>query len=321
MNASRKLMTRAMVGAFAVGLCMLSAGSICQARAAAPFDGPSTVDSNDGNSTAAVNSPEPTTTAVATTAVATTNSGDASSAASASALPPALPPQAAPDSDAGWHLALSPYAWLPGMNGTAGKSGYYAGVHISPADFFRAANVGILALADIRYNRIVMPIDFLWAKLSDNRGIPLNEPGITSVGVKLNEDIFTPKIGYRLIDNKRIKVDGLAGFRYWHMGTTFTLTPPLANGLYRQLNWVDGVAGARITAPLTPKVEVTIAGDAGAGGANLDYQVLGAIGYKLKKATLQIGWRYIHVNYRPDTSFVMDVNMTGLIAGVTIPLK
>ncbi len=66
---------------------------------------------------------------------------------------------------------------------------------------------------------------------------------------------------------------------------------------------------------------LTIAGDAGGGGANLDYQVAGLIGYKLKRVILQAGWRYLHVNYRPSSSFVLDVNETGLLLGVTIPIK
>jgi hypothetical protein len=41
---------------------------------------------------------------------------------------------------------------------------------------------------------------------------------------------------------------------------------------------------------LSPKLVLTIAGDAG-GGANSDYQVAGLIGWKLKKFILQGGWR------------------------------
>ena len=74
---------------------------------------------------------------------------------------------------------------------------------------------------------------------------------------------------------------------------------------------------------LSPKLVFTILGDAGGGGANSDYQVAGLLGWKFKKLTLQGGWRYLSVNYRPSgsASFIYDMATSGLIFGVTIPLK
>jgi hypothetical protein len=54
----------------------------------------------------------------------------------------------------------------------------------------------------------------------------------TSAKVKVNQDMLTQKIGYRAIDNAKIKVDGLVGFRYFHMGSTVTLQPQIGNGFY-----------------------------------------------------------------------------------------
>jgi len=71
---------------------------------------------------------------------------------------------------------------------------------------------------------------------------------------------------------------------------------------------------------LSPKLVVAILGDAG-GGANSDYQIAGFLGYKLKKVTLQAGWRYLPTNYRPRGGFVYDMTTSGLLPGVTIPLK
>jgi hypothetical protein len=107
------------------------------------------------------------------------------------------------------------------------------------------------------------------------------------------------------------------------MGTTLTLQPQVANGFYESANWVDVVAGARFQATLSKKVVLTVLGDAGGGGANSDYQIAGLLGWKCKKLTLQGGWRYLSVNYRPSgrASFIYDVATSGLIFGVTIPLK
>jgi hypothetical protein len=74
----------------------------------------------------------------------------------------------------------------------------------------------------------------------------------------------------------------------------------------------------RILAALSPKVIVTVLGDAGAGGANLDYQVGGALGYKLKpNIILQGGCRYLNVDYRPSSGFVYDTATSGVLIGAT----
>jgi hypothetical protein len=87
-------------------------------------------------------------------------------------------------------------------------------------------------------------------------------------------------------------------------------------------NWVDVVAGARFMVPLSPKASVMIVGDAGGGGANVDYQVAGALGYKVKpNIILQLGWRYLDVNYRPSSTFIYDGVTSGILLGATFNLK
>ena len=296
MNSSRKVTATAILATWALSLCLLGGARVCRAQATDLPNGEYQRGPNDLNSTAVANAPEP-------------------SAASQAK------PSAQTSSDTGWHVAISPYLWLSGVNGTVGARGHETSVHASVGDVLSNFDIGILAAADIRYNRIVMPVDFMWMKLSDLKGLPFEE-GTTSVKAKLNEDILTPKIGYRVIDKEKFKVDGLVGFRYWHLGTTLTLqSNTTSDSFYQAQNWVDAVGGARIQVMLTPKVLVTILGDAGGGGANSDYQVAGLFGFKLKKVVLQAGWRYLHVNYRPSSGFVDDVGMSGFIMGVTIPLK
>ena len=83
------------------------------------------------------------------------------------------------------------------------------------------------------------------------------------------------------------------------------------------------MAGGRFQAFLTPKVLLTIGGDAGGGesGTRLDYQVVGLLGYKLKRVTLQGGWRYLVIHKRPTGQAFVDMAMTGVVLGAAIPLK
>ena len=46
------------------------------------------------------------------------------------------------------------------------------------------------------------------------------------------------------------------------------------------------------------------------------------MGYKLKPSViLQVGWRYLDVNYGPPSTFVYDTITSGLVLGATLNLK
>ena len=204
------------------------------------------------------------------------------------------------------------------MHGSVGALGHNASVHESFSDVFHVLK-GIIPIAvEADKGRFVMPIDFLWMKLGINNGIPENDFGQTSINTHLTESIFTPKLGYRLYDGEHLKVDALGGIRYWYLGLNNALVPSgLSNS--RSANWVDGLGGARFILPMGEKAAITVAGDAGAGGANLDYQVLGLLNYNFTpKWGMAVGWRYLDVDYRPSNhQFVFDTVMNGPIAGFT----
>jgi hypothetical protein len=74
---------------------------------------------------------------------------------------------------------------------------------------------------------------------------------------------------------------------------------------------------------LSPKAEVAIAGDVGGWGteAQLDYQIVGMLGYRIKpNLALQVGYRYVDVNYR-SAGTIVDIATDGALIGVSIKLK
>jgi hypothetical protein len=183
-------------------------------------------------------------------------------------------------------------------------------------------NIGLMGAVEVRYNRVIIPVDFLWIKLSDDKALPI-EVVAASIKAKMTESIFTPKIGYRIADTKRWKVDAVFGVRYWHLTTDLTLQPTqIGNGVSRSADWVDAVAGGKFQFAVTPKFVVTVLGDAGGASARSDYQVSGLLGYKVgRKCTLQAGYRYLVVNYRPTGGFIYSTATSGLLLGATINVK
>ena len=92
---------------------------------------------------------------------------------------------------------------------------------------------------------------------------------------------------------------------------------PSGIGNSRSANWVDGLGGARFIVPFSEKASIMISGDAGAGGANLDYQVLGLLNFKFTEHLgIGLGWRYLYVDYRPSNhQFVFNTATSGALAG------
>jgi hypothetical protein len=248
-----------------------------------------------------------------------TASSDPTSAAS-DGLPDA-PSSHSAAADDSWRFLISIYGWFPGMHGTVGVLGHDAGVHMPFSDLFHYLK-GVIPIAfEADKGRFVMPLDFFWVKLGDNKGIPFNELGQTSVDAHITESIFTPKVGYRIIDGEHMKVDALVGLRYWHLSQSLTLVPSQVSRS-QSANWVDGLGGGRFIFPLGEKAAVTIAGDAGGGGASSDYQVVGLFTYKFtQKLGLGLGWRYLDVNYfNGNKGFLFDAAMTGALAGLYVDL-
>jgi hypothetical protein len=110
--------------------------------------------------------------------------------------PSAAPPLPDPpkSSNEGWHFGIAPYLWFAGAHGTVGALGHEGSVHASFRDIFSHFNIGLMFALEPRYNRIVMPFDFMWMKLSDDKALPF-EVGPTSVKAKINEIMLTQKVG------------------------------------------------------------------------------------------------------------------------------
>jgi hypothetical protein len=231
---------------------------------------------------------------------------------------------AAAASEDGWHVVLSPYLWFPGVHGTIGARDVVASIHASAADLLSHFRFGLAGAADLSYKRLLAPIDVMWVRLGDDKALPGLGLGAITANVKASEFILTPKIGFRVVKTEKLTIDALTGFRTWHLGQNLQFSPSrLGLQFQGSQNWVDPLVGGRIQVALTPKMEVTIAGDVGGWGAGsqLDYQVVGLVGYKIKpKWTLQAGYRYLDVNYRSGGG-VFDVAVSGVLFGVSINVK
>ena len=222
-----------------------------------------------------------------------------------------------------WHVSVSPYLWLPGLHGIAGVDNRTVSVHASPGDLLSNFRFGLMGTVDASRKRFVAPIDIVWARLGDENALPPTNLGVTTAEFKANLFILTPKLGYRMVDQAKIKIDALTGFRYWYLGETLEFTPSTRNlNFHRSQNWVDPLVGGRIELSLSPKLAVHILGDVGGWGvgSQLDYQIAGILSYEIKPNwSMQAGYRYLDVDYRGGA--VYDMTMSGVLIGITYNMK
>jgi hypothetical protein len=239
-----------------------------------------------------------------------------------------VPSPAGPTSvDSSWHLAVSPYLWFPGVHGTiASPAGRSLGFRASPGDLLSHFRFGLMGAVEARRKRIVVPIDLMWIRLGADNAVAAPGLGVvTSANMTATELIFTPKIGYRVIDEKGFKADVLSGIRFWHFGENLHFNPSLLGLNFNgSQNFVDPLVGGRIQAALSPKIVVNALGDVGGWGAGsqLEYQIAGLLGYRVKPAlVLQVGYRYLNIDYRRTRGVVFNVTTAGVIFGATLTLK
>lgn len=222
-------------------------------------------------------------------------------------------PASSATNDGQWHFLSYGYLWFPGMHGTVGVHGYDPRVSVSAIDILKHFNIGLMGAFEARHNRWGFPFEYFWVKLSDDEAL-INLPDY-SVKATVKEGMFTPKATYLVVDSEKVQIRATAGVRAWHLGENLELRPP--NSPSRDIgtsqNWADVVGGANFVVPLSPKIFVMVGGDAGGGGANLDYQVSGLVNYQIKpKWGIGAGYRYLDVDYRNSNGVVFDTVQSGI---------
>jgi hypothetical protein len=212
-----------------------------------------------------------------------------------------------------WHFVSLSYLWFPGVSGTVGARGYSTRVAVSPSDVLSHFNIGLMGSFEPQYKRWSLPLDFVWVKLSADKAF-VNVPGY-SAKTTLKEGIFTQKVNYLVVNGKMVQVRATAGVRGWYVSENLQLQPPTPPNFSvgTSQGWADVVGGANIIVPLSPKIAVFVTGDAGGGGANVDYQVASFANYQIKpKWGIGVGYRYLDVNYRNSNQNVIDIHTSGI---------
>ncbi|MFS2176880.1 hypothetical protein ACCC98_13100 [Rhizobium pisi] len=230
-----------------------------------------------------------------------------------------LQPQAkVTESPSGWTFTVAPYFWGAGLSGDIAQFGLPE-VHIdsSFSDIFQNLDFAFMAAGEARYDRFSVFGDIIYTKLGADGD---TRRGILADSVDITSKTFAGLlgVGYSVLEDQSGHLDVVGGVRVWSVDTDISFNGGILDGIERSdsATWVDGMAGVRGNYFFTPEVYLTGWGLIGAGGADVDWDVALALGYKFTDTISAVaGYRALGVNYDND-GFVFDVVEQGPILGI-----
>lgn len=233
-------------------------------------------------------------------------------------LTPLTPDARQVESPSGWTFTVAPYFWMAGISGDTAQFGLPE-VHMDAdfGDVLSNLDFAFMAAGEARYDRFSVFGDVIYTKLGADASTPA---GILADSVDVTSKTFAGLlgVGYSVLESPSGHLDIVGGVRVWSVDTTIGFSGGLLDGREGDDGdtWVDGIAGLRGNYFFTPEFYMTGWGLIGAGGADIDWDVALALGYKFNdKVSAVAGYRALGVNYSND-GFVFDAVQQGPIIGV-----
>jgi len=243
-----------------------------------------------------------------------------SSANAADIASPMTPETQTTTTESGWTFAVAPYFWAAGLSGETSQFGLpVVKMDSSFSDIFKELDFAAMAIGEARYDRYSIFGDIIYSKISSGASTPR---GILADDVDVSSETFAGLLGagYSLLDGPSGHLDVVGGVRVWSVNTDISFDGGILDGRSASdgATWVDGLVGIRGNYYFTPEIYLTGWGLVGAGGADVDWDVAAALGYRFnERFSMVAGYRALGVDYSDD-GFLFDAVQQGPIFGLVM---
>jgi hypothetical protein len=247
----------------------------------------------------------------------------------------AIPGNAAEDMfDGKWHFNVTPYLWLPVINGTVNYSvgrGGSISAQVDPGSYLQSLDFAGMLTGEARKGEWSVFTDYIFMHLSSDRspvryasdptgnlGVPVSIAGSASV----TSNIWSLAGGYTVWRDETAFVDVFAGVRLlnfdstvgWNFATPVGTLPPGGSASQTFNRW-DGIAGVKGQVRFGDgKWFMPYYADIGAGASNYTWQAILGVGYRFGWGELSLVVRSLSYEFDDDK---LDLRLTGPALGAT----
>lgn len=236
--------------------------------------------------------------------------------------------QTAPSAEPGWTFSVTPYLWLPSIDGEfryrpSGATGA-TDVDVGSSSLLDSLSAAAMIAAEARNGRVTIFTDFIYLDFRDDGGSVASAQAGGSNGTvsavvgsssesRLTGSLWSLGGGYTVAAGEWGHFDATAGFRLLSVdarsdvtvgaaltGQNQSVAGAQAIRLGRSETLFDGVVGGRGRFVLGGGFHIPYAFDVGAGSSRLTWQASAAVGYQTGWAGVALGYRHLYYDQGGD---------------------
>jgi hypothetical protein len=248
----------------------------------------------------------------------------------------------APDDQ--WTFSITPYIWLPNINGTLKYSippgsGGSPEVETGPNDYLQNLQMVLMISGEVRKERWTAFTDFIYLDFSDEEsevkeidfdGSRIRASADVSTSSSLRGGVWTLGAGYAVLPVRPVSLDAFGGLRYfslkastdWELALDVTgpgggQTFPRTGSISESEDLWDGIVGARGRVWIgSSNWAIPYYLDVGTGSSSLTWQGMLGIAYSYRWFGAMLAYRHLYYDQKGD-KLVQDVTFSGPALGVT----
>jgi hypothetical protein len=243
-----------------------------------------------------------------------------------------------------WKFSITPYLWLPNIDGTLKYSvppgaGGSPEVEVGPNEYLENLGFAMMISGEARKDRFSVFTDFIYLHLTNEEsavksinfgGNRVSSSANLSTDSSLEGALWTIGAGYAVLPGRPVELDVFGGLRYfgleastdWQLGLAVTgpgggQTFPRSGSVSQREDLWDGIVGVRGRIWLGgSNWSIPYYSDVGTGSSYLTWQGMIGIAYSWKVVGLTLAYRHLYYDMKSD-KLIQDMRFSGPALGVT----
>jgi len=241
-----------------------------------------------------------------------------------------------------WTFSITPYLWMPNIDGTLNYSAYPGGgrpsVEVGPNDYLEALEAALMISGEVRKDRWSVFTDLIYLDFSsedsavksvDFGGSLVSSSANLATQSSLRGVVWTLGAGYAALPGRPVSLDVFGGLRYagleastdWQLAAAVTgpgggQTFPRTGSISERMDLWNGIIGVKGVVWLgSSNWSIPYYLDVGT-GSGLTWQGMLGIAYSFSSIDVKLVYRHLYFDQGSD-KLIQDLRFSGPALGVT----